>query len=244
MIVTAANSMYYDHLQATVFKVHKYFPDFHLIVYDLGLQPDQLKMTKEKCKCEVRRFDPNSKYSLITKHVTFLKNFSWKPIVIQEVLNDYDTVIYIDCSIRFKSNEIKPIVDSVRKFGLLTQYIYLRLLRYTNPKMFTWFEESPHTFEKFFTAEAGIVFVHNNFLSRLIMKAWVTCALDESCIAPRGEHMHRFDQDALTIICSYFVGHPKEVNGHLPAYSFTKEESYFFEIKRNHRMRYFYATLP
>lgn len=37
VIVTAANAAYYDALQATVFHVHKHFPDYKLIVYDLGL---------------------------------------------------------------------------------------------------------------------------------------------------------------------------------------------------------------
>ena len=83
MIVMAANAAYYGPLQTTVFKVHEYFPDYHLIIYDLGLEPDQLKKTKEKCKCEVRTFDQDSKYSKIVSHVTHLKKFSWKPIIIQ-----------------------------------------------------------------------------------------------------------------------------------------------------------------
>jgi len=83
VIVMAANAAYYGPLQTTVFKVHEYFPDYHLIIYDLGLEPDQLKKTKEKCKCEVRTFDQDSKYSKIVSHVAHLKKFSWKPIIIQ-----------------------------------------------------------------------------------------------------------------------------------------------------------------
>ena len=41
VIVTAANSNYYDPLQATVYHVHKNFPDYRLIVYDLGLTEQQ-----------------------------------------------------------------------------------------------------------------------------------------------------------------------------------------------------------
>ena len=39
--MTAANSNYYDPLQATVYHVHKFFPDYRLIVYDLGLDNHQ-----------------------------------------------------------------------------------------------------------------------------------------------------------------------------------------------------------
>ena len=37
----AANSAYYGALQTTVFKVHTHFPDYELIIYDLGLNKDQ-----------------------------------------------------------------------------------------------------------------------------------------------------------------------------------------------------------
>ena len=147
--------------------------------------------------------------------------------------------MYVDTSIRFKSNEIKPVIDSVRNVGLLTQYIYLRLLHYTNPLMFDWFEESSESYKEFFTIEANILFFYNNFLTKLIMKAWIACALEESCIAPSGLQTHRFDQDALTIVCSYFFGNPTEAMKFLPAYSFTKEESYFFDIRRYEAMAYF-----
>ena len=40
-IVTAANSNYYDALQATVYHIHKFLPDFKLIIYDLGLSDEQ-----------------------------------------------------------------------------------------------------------------------------------------------------------------------------------------------------------
>lgn len=48
MIVTAANSAYYGALQATVFHIHKYFPDYLLIVYDLGLEEEQLQTVRSR----------------------------------------------------------------------------------------------------------------------------------------------------------------------------------------------------
>jgi hypothetical protein len=83
VIVMAANSAYYGALQTTVYKVHQYFPDYHLIIYDLGLDVSQLLKTKEKCKCDVRKFNLNGQYSEEHPHVTNLKKFSWKPIIIQ-----------------------------------------------------------------------------------------------------------------------------------------------------------------
>ena len=40
-IVTAANSAYFKPLEATVFYIHKFFPDAKLIIYDIGLTAEQ-----------------------------------------------------------------------------------------------------------------------------------------------------------------------------------------------------------
>ena len=123
-------------------------------------------------------------------------------------------MLYVDSSIRFKSGEVRPIVNACKNVGLLTQYIgnsaiksnrkfhvaqilkqvscqkktkkALKLNCYTNPKMFDWFNETADSYEDFFTIEANILMFHRSFLTSLIMKAWVTCALDVDCIAPVG----------------------------------------------------------
>lgn len=153
-------------------------------------------------------------------------------------------MLYIDSSIRFLNNKIAPIVNTCSEVGMLTQYIGLKLTCYTHPMMFRWFDESPSSYENFFTIEANILMFHQSFLTSILMKAWITCALDPNCIAPEGASTggccgcHRYDQDALTIVNSYFFGHTKDKN-FLPAYSFTTHESYFFEIRRYQGMKYF-----
>jgi hypothetical protein len=127
----------------------------------------------------------------------------------------------------------------------LTQYIGFKLVCYTNPEMFGWFGEDSDTLKNVHTIEANILMFHRSFLTSLIMKAWITCALDNDCIAPSGHVTnscyvgHRFDQDALTIVNTYFYGIPKNFPENLPAYSFKTQESYFFDIRRYESMNYF-----
>jgi len=92
-IIIAGNSGYYKRLEATIFYVHKYFPDFPLIVYDLGLTDLQQKLTILNCKCQVRKFDENKKYSRISPHVLDLQTYAWKPLIIQ-VSSEQITVFF------------------------------------------------------------------------------------------------------------------------------------------------------
>lgn len=80
---------------------------------------------------------------------------------------------------------------------------------------FSWFNETSTVFDDIYIAEAGFVAVTDNFLSRLVLKTWVTCALDPECIAPSASKttcsriggpssIHRFDQSAMVAVLSFF----------------------------------------
>jgi hypothetical protein len=80
---------------------------------------------------------------------------------------------------------------------------------------FSWFNETYSTFDDVYIAEAGFVAVTDNFLSRLVLKTWVTCALDVECIAPTNSKtqckrsttsggIHRYDQSAMVAVLSFF----------------------------------------
>lgn len=160
-------------------------------------------------------------------------------------MKSHQSVIYIDSSIRFSSDEIKSQLATLTDVGMLTQFIGLNFNCYTDRSMFNWFGESSDMYQDFWTIEANIIFFHRNFLTQLLMKAWVTCALDKTCIAPEGSRVnpccgcHRYDQAALTLISSFFYGHPRDKFSFLPAYSFTTHESYFFSVNRYEGREYF-----
>lgn len=80
---------------------------------------------------------------------------------------------------------------------------------------FTWFNETHSVFDDVYIAEAGFVAVTDNFLSRLVLKTWVSCALDVECISPTSSQTqcgrmgaasstHRFDQSAMVAVLSFF----------------------------------------
>ncbi len=86
---------------------------------------------------------------------------------------------------------------------------------YTLSGSFSWFNETYSTFDDIYIAEAGFVAVTDNFLSRLVLKTWVTCALDSDCIAPSNSPTlckrisgntatHRFDQSVMVAVLSFY----------------------------------------
>jgi hypothetical protein len=114
----------------------------------------------------------------------------------------------------------------------------------TDPRMFDYFDvKNPDVIGSLKQIEAGMVVYYKNFVNALIMKAWVTCALDEQCL-PRGCHgckccsqtgCHRYDQSALNMIVSYFLQHPK--SNKLRAAHFLRTRDYFI-VSRPQDMKF------
>lgn len=116
-----------------------------------------------------------------------LKTYAWKPLIVQEALNTEDIVLYVDSSVRFNNKKLQPSLSTAIYSGLASQTLtYYNLTCYTDNKMFYWFKETPEDYQFVPTLEANIIIFKRSLLTSLIMKAWVTCALDKDCIAPEG----------------------------------------------------------
>jgi len=129
----------------------------------------------------------------------------------------------------------------------------LDLICYSNQKIFEWFDTIKDLYKNMKLIKTNFLVFHRNFLSTLLLKAWVTCALEKECIAPKGSSYdggvkanmlgckscgcHRFDQTTLTVISTYFFGHPKYPNKFLPA--FVSNRTDLFSVEKKFQMAYF-----
>jgi hypothetical protein len=123
--------------------------------------------------------------------------------------------MYGDTSVRYLTSDFNRIIidNLIRGFSCreLTGH-YLSC--FTLSRTFSWFNETSAVFDDVYIAEAGFVAVTDNFLSRLVLKTWVTCALDPNCIAPSDSKSeckgtaasgtHRFDQSAMVAVLSFY----------------------------------------
>ncbi len=158
--------------------------------------------------------------------------------------------MYIDSSIRFQNQNLQPSLATAKVSGIASQTLdYFNLTCYTNPRMFHWFKETEADYESIPTLEANIIMFHKSFLTSLVMKTWVTCALDETCIAPEGSRLanccgcHRYDQDAITVATTFFYGYPKLKSVFFAANSFLHKEEDFFKVMRRDRLKKAYFTI-
>jgi hypothetical protein len=100
---------------------------------------------------------------------------------------------------------------------------------FTQGDTFAWFNQTASSFETTYIAEAGFLAVTDNFLSRLMLKTWVTCALDSQCISPLNSRTvckrlggmsstHRYDQSAMvTALSFFFFPSPRQAENTNPA---------------------------
>ena len=120
VVVTAVSANHYGESQGLIKDIHQqllyFYPKIKLIVYDLGLTKLQLLAMHTYCKCEVRTFE----FEHYPDHVKDLKGYTWKPIIIQLMLREYNFIIWNDASVRYNGKQygLENVFKDTRKHGL------------------------------------------------------------------------------------------------------------------------------
>ncbi|CAF1482004.1 unnamed protein product, partial [Rotaria sp. Silwood1] len=214
VFVLACDHAFFDGLQGAIHTLDTYWSDHRIIFYDLGISNEQETLLRKKCaRCTIIKF-PFASIEKYASHIGALKYYGFKPFVIQDALRRYGTIIYGDSSVRFNSNSFNPVlIDNYIRGFAARELPGHSLPCYTHVDTFTWFNQSYTNFENIYIAETGFLVVTDTFLTRLIMKAWLTCALESDCLVSYesetkcgriSSDKHRYDQSAMVIILTYF----------------------------------------
>ena len=183
--------------------------------YDLGLKTSEATEISKESRIEYRKFD----FSRYPAHVKNLHNYAWKPLIIQQLLAEFDGVLWFDSSIRFKRNMTHLKERMVRYNSGFQYYVGATghsIVSATHPRMMKYFpmERSGAVADM---PEANSVIVLNTAeVQNNIMKWMCVCVLNEDCISPPGSKLfcnfyfpretfggcHRYDQSLFSILVS------------------------------------------
>ena len=200
--------------------VRKCIPSAKFIVYDLGLNMANRQYLTNRYPVELRLF-PYQKYSHIP-HVRNLYTYAWKPIIVQELAQEYEVILYLDSSMRMKKAcDIKSTLAQLLKFPFFDLSPYMTpFIEYVHNGMVKYLHYPKHRKDVAhvkinFRAGCWIMWINDAIREKLI-KPWVDCALHRECIAPKGARLkpchyskvhdgrykgcHRYDQSALNVI--------------------------------------------
>ena len=219
VVFTGISSNHYSEAQDMIATFQHYLPSTRIIVYDIGLADNQRTQLRKYCNVEVRIFQFN-KYP---NHVRDLHVYAWKPLITNEVAEEYEVICYADASARVMG-PFKPVFPLLLKFPFMSGSAYgLPIIPMTKDEQLRYLK-FPYTRQKsgfFGHIESGLWVVWvNRLMRRKLLESWVDCALHKECIAPPGSVLepcnydaawrhdgpgrfvgcHRFEQSALSVI--------------------------------------------
>ena len=84
--MTACSSNHFGEFKPHIEDFRKSFPGTKCFFYDLGLSDEQINEVKNMPDLVYRKFDFNA----YPEHVRNLQNYAWKPLIIQEMLSEFD----------------------------------------------------------------------------------------------------------------------------------------------------------
>ncbi|XP_067673931.1 uncharacterized protein [Haliotis asinina] len=215
MFVTATSSNHFYESQALIRNLHRnVFPlinNYTFVLYDLGLAVSEREQMEKYCRCEVRSFP----LEFMPSRLKNLQCYTWKPIIIQANLHKTDILVWMDASVRFSNNIIKPLLDDVEIQGLVIASGTNSVGQHTLQVTMNYMKEDVCTLAPVYEHEATFIMFHNEqWVREAVVKPWAACAMTAKCMCPRDPEQdkfcdvnihkyhkcHRFDQSGINII--------------------------------------------
>jgi hypothetical protein len=205
IIVTASDKEFFDSLIQLLNSINKYEPNAKIIVYDIGLEQNQIRELNEKFTVEYREFLFHSYPDFFASRDSFgkLGAYAWKSAILSEVVKEYsdNLVLWLDSgnTISNPLNKLRYIL-SIKGFyspisaGNVKDWCYKDTLKFLNPSDDVL--ELPNL-------TGGLIGINtSNSQATDLLFEWEKYSAIEECIAPKGSDRsnHRQDQSVLTIL--------------------------------------------
>ena len=226
VILTAISDNHFKESQGMLSSVAKCLPHNKIILYNLGLSDSNQRKLKKYRTVEMRRF-PLEQY-LYHPHVNRLRFYAWKPVILKNVSQEYDVIMYGDASMRMKSCNIEEALSRLFHFPffaavpfkfIAVEFAHDGMLEYLH------YPKARKDLANMYSIEAtGFLIWADDVMKEKLLEPWLDCALHEECIAPVGAKLgpcnftmadnhngdyigcHRYDQAALDLILAREFG--------------------------------------
>lgn len=208
VFVTAAEKNYFNELISLLSSFKKNCKD-RIIIYDLGLESEQLSNLFEKFPdAEVRDFEFENYPNFIKIYTgNKLGNYAWKPIIVDNLLNELKCkIVWLDAgNIINKKIVFLKVAITARK--LIVPTSSNKIKDWTHPQTL----EHISLNEKYLTSNnyaSGLIgFDYKSKKARLVSKEWKKFSLIQECISPSGSDRsnHRQDQAVLTLLLYKYI---------------------------------------
>ncbi|KAK3104696.1 hypothetical protein FSP39_007971 [Pinctada imbricata] len=217
VIATVALPGQYRRLMGLIKSAHFHLPDKTILIYNVGLDSGNTEKVKKHCNktalCVVKKFE----FDKYPSHLKDLDTRSFRPIVIQETLNDYGSVIWAEPSEYFIHGHVTQLLKQAQKVGIVGWTIKDPVSSITYDKMFKFFKVNVEEYYFLESVKTSHLILYNTEkLHKDVMLPWVRCALIENCISPVGcqnsvcdynrkplyiyAGCHKYDMSALNVI--------------------------------------------
>ena len=234
VVVTGISSNHYNEALDMLGSVHHFLPNTPIILYDVGLNSEQVKALKEIKNIEIRHYEFEAKGRIDYHklgHKKGLGCYAWKIFVMDEISKEHNIFLWLDASIRL----LKPLtadhcIESVNDIPLTAGFShmkYRRMMEFTNEGTVKYFNITRQQMKDVVGLESNCLMFKMTKKMRFIMEKWVECAYNEECICgtknridkkrcnvsiPQGiEYIgcHRYDQATLTWLLALYLGMDK-----------------------------------
>ena len=202
VIVSAISSNHMAEATEMIMSVQEHMANTRLIMYSLGLTDEEMVLLKSYCNLDVRVFDFD-KYPALSYTKHNLRKFGWKPVIVNEVANEFDVVLWLDSSVRltrsldenvFKHLQSTPSFlagpwegkHCVHSDDPIVSYTHDETLKYFFPIKSRDLSLLRKELVVWGHMQAGIWLMWlNEDMKKKILNNWVDCAFHEECMAPR-----------------------------------------------------------
>eukprot|EP00040_Diaphanoeca_grandis_P007422 m.40861 g.40861 ORF g.40861 m.40861 type:complete len:576 (-) comp18636_c0_seq1:16-1743(-) len=202
-IVTACSKAYFDQLENFIGSMHFWEPNQKILVYDIGLSPEQLTTLSCYVDVSVKPFPFDSQ----PDHVVNLYNYAWKILAVEDALKQFNSVLMLDSGVELRAPliTIKEIMVETGHFSTIQPgTVYSATHENTFRKLGVDPDHPQHKQRWSVPFYAGGIqgFAKNSIATTKVLPLAVECAKSEACIHPEGagRNNHNYDQSVFSIL--------------------------------------------